>query len=96
MYRTILSSYFCRMLHQDSVERNRLAGYWKQLSGVIFGCICLFVFEMCERFEVLLFLFLTYSPGLKSLGIIFRGMQLRNPFYSVWATKTSANVAVSV
>ena len=27
---------------------------------------------------------------------IFRGMQLRNPFYSVWATKTSANVAVSL
>ena len=41
------------MLYQDSVERNRLAGYWKQLSGVIFGCICLFVFEMCERFGVL-------------------------------------------
>lgn len=33
----------------DQVERNRLVIYWRHLAGVVFGCICLFVFEMCER-----------------------------------------------
>nr|CCI61364.1 Wntless/Evi membrane protein [Platynereis dumerilii] len=33
----------------DQIERNRLVIYWRHLAGVVFGCICLFVFEMCER-----------------------------------------------
>lgn len=47
----------------DQVNRNHVVYYWKQLCAVGFGCICLFVFEMCER-----------------------GVQLTNPFYSIWAT----------
>ena len=34
---------------QDQTERNRLKLYWRHLAAVIFGCVCLFVFEMCER-----------------------------------------------
>ncbi len=34
---------------QDQIERNQLVLYWKHLSAVVFGCVCLFVFEMCER-----------------------------------------------
>jgi hypothetical protein len=49
----------------DQLERNHVSYYWKHLSAVGFGCICLFVFEMCER-----------------------GVQLTNPFYSIWATTT--------
>lgn len=56
----------------DQVERNKLADYWKHLSAVAFGCICLFVFEMCER-----------------------GVQLTNPFYSIWAIPTTSNMAMA-
>ncbi|XP_023930088.1 protein wntless homolog [Lingula anatina] len=33
----------------DDYERNRLVMYWKHLSAVILGCICLFIFELCEK-----------------------------------------------
>ncbi|KAK3577609.1 hypothetical protein CHS0354_039193, partial [Potamilus streckersoni] len=33
----------------DQVERNRLKHYWKHLAAVIFGCTCLFIFELSER-----------------------------------------------
>ncbi|KAJ8306651.1 hypothetical protein KUTeg_017196 [Tegillarca granosa] len=56
----------------DQVERNRLVMYWKHLAAVIFGCVCLFVFEMCER-----------------------GIQLRNPFFSIWVTETGKNLALA-
>ena len=26
-----------------------LLGYWKNLSVVMFGCLCLFIFDLCER-----------------------------------------------
>ena len=41
---------------QDQLERNHIVYYWKHLSAVGFGCICLFVFEMCERLVFLVFL----------------------------------------
>ncbi|ELU00943.1 hypothetical protein CAPTEDRAFT_179639 [Capitella teleta] len=56
----------------DQLERNRLVLYWKHLSAVVFGCICLFVFDMCER-----------------------GIQLQNPFYSVWATTVGMRLALA-
>lgn len=56
----------------DQVERNKLTMYWKHLSAVAFACICLFVFDMCER-----------------------GVQLTNPFFSIWADPTGAKVALS-
>ena len=34
---------------QDQIERNSVVYYWKQLTAVGFGCICMFAFEMCER-----------------------------------------------
>ncbi|CAH1773193.1 unnamed protein product [Owenia fusiformis] len=55
----------------DQVERSRLVQYWKHLSAVLFGCICLFVFEMCER-----------------------GVQLTNPFYSIWSTDAGSKLAL--
>ncbi|XP_076042789.1 protein wntless-like isoform X2 [Oratosquilla oratoria] len=33
----------------DDIERNRLNVYWRHLSAVLGGCLCLFVFDMCER-----------------------------------------------
>ena len=30
-------------------EVNGLMSYWKNLAVVLFGCLCLFVFDMCER-----------------------------------------------
>ncbi|MPC23350.1 Protein wntless [Portunus trituberculatus] len=45
----------------DDIERNRIRVYWRHLSAVLGGCLCLFIFDMCER-----------------------GVQLRNPFYSIW------------
>jgi len=56
----------------DQLERNHVSYYWKHLSAVGFGCICLFVFEMCER-----------------------GVQLTNPFYSIWATTTGQYLGVT-
>ncbi|XP_064625307.1 protein wntless homolog [Lineus longissimus] len=56
----------------DQVERNRVVLYWKHLSAVAFGCICLFVFEMCER-----------------------GVQLTNPFFSIWVTEVGTNLALA-
>lgn len=37
------------LLFQDDIERNRLRSYWKHLSAVITGCVCLFIFDLCER-----------------------------------------------
>ena len=30
-------------------EKNGLVAYWKKLAVVMFGCLCLFVFDVCER-----------------------------------------------
>ncbi|KAL5022114.1 hypothetical protein ScPMuIL_001269 [Solemya velum] len=56
----------------DQVERNKLVMYWKHLSAVGFGCLCLFIFEICER-----------------------GIQLTDPFFSVWVTDVGANLALT-
>lgn len=56
----------------DQTERNRLKLYWRHLAAVIFGCVCLFVFEMCER-----------------------GMQLKNPFFSIWSSDTGSDLALA-
>ncbi|XP_052101149.1 protein wntless homolog [Mytilus californianus] len=56
----------------DQTERNRLKLYWKHLTAVIVGCVCLFVFEMCER-----------------------GMQLKNPFYSIWSSEIGSKLALA-
>lgn len=56
----------------DDIERNRLKVYWRHLSAVLGGCLCLFIFDMCER-----------------------GVQLRNPFYSIWVTETGTNLALA-
>ncbi|CAI9739344.1 Hypothetical predicted protein [Octopus vulgaris] len=55
----------------DQMDRNRISTYTKHLAAVGFGCIMLFVFEMCER-----------------------GVQLKNPFFSIWATKNGTNLAL--
>ncbi|XP_041356949.1 protein wntless homolog [Gigantopelta aegis] len=56
----------------DQLERNRLVIYWKHLGAVVFGCLALFVFEICER-----------------------GVQLSNPFYSIWVTETGRHLALA-
>ncbi|XP_002735732.1 protein wntless homolog [Saccoglossus kowalevskii] len=56
----------------DQTERNRLSVYWTQVTAIVFGCTCLFVFDMCER-----------------------GVQLSNPFYSIWITDTGKNLAMA-
>jgi hypothetical protein len=52
-------------------EANGLAAYWRNLSVVLLGCLCLFIFDMCER-----------------------GVQLQNPFYSIWVTELGTNLAL--
>ena len=52
-------------------ERNGLLAYWKNLSVVMFGCLCLFIFDLCER-----------------------GVQLKDPFYSIWVTDLGTNLAL--
>ncbi|XP_040576781.1 protein wntless [Lepeophtheirus salmonis] len=52
-------------------ERDGIYAYWKKLAVVFFGCLCLFIFDMCER-----------------------GVQLRNPFYSIWVTDLGTNLAL--
>ncbi|XP_045138085.1 protein wntless-like isoform X2 [Portunus trituberculatus] len=56
----------------DDIERNRIRVYWRHLSAVLGGCLCLFIFDMCER-----------------------GVQLRNPFYSIWVTPIGTNLALA-
>ncbi|XP_071547630.1 protein wntless isoform X2 [Panulirus ornatus] len=56
----------------DDIERNRIRVYWRHLSAVLGGCLCLFIFDMCER-----------------------GVQLRNPFYSIWVTEVGTNLALA-
>lgn len=61
------------LIGDDNVasESVGLIGYWKNLAVVLFGCLCLFVFDMCER-----------------------GVQLQNPFYSIWVTDLGTNLAL--
>jgi len=56
---------------EDGGESKGILSYWKNLSVVLFGCLCLFVFDMCER-----------------------GVQLQNPFYSIWVTDIGTNLAL--
>lgn len=73
-YATLLSFWlvFAGEHMMDEIERNQLNAYWKHLSAVVFGCLCLFVFDMCER-----------------------GVQLKNPFYSIWVTELGTNLALT-
>ena len=44
-----------------------LLGYWKNLSVVMFGCLCLFIFDLCERgvqLKVNSLLFCNFNKGL--------------------------------
>ncbi len=52
-------------------QMHGLLGYWKNLSVVMFGCLCLFIFDLCER-----------------------GVQLRDPFASIWATDLGTNLSL--
>uniref|UniRef100_T1IN05 Protein wntless n=1 Tax=Strigamia maritima TaxID=126957 RepID=T1IN05_STRMM len=72
-YATLLSFWlvFAGEHMMDNIERNRISAYWKHLSAVVFGCMSLFVFDMCER-----------------------GVQLTNPFYSIWVTPLGTNLAL--
>ncbi|XP_076353039.1 wnt ligand secretion mediator isoform X1 [Tachypleus tridentatus] len=72
-YAALLSFWliFCGEHLMDEVARGRVRSYWKHLSAVGFGCLCLFIFDMCER-----------------------GVQLKNPFYSIWVTDLGTNLAL--
>ncbi|CAG9864944.1 unnamed protein product [Phyllotreta striolata] len=52
-YATLLSFWLIfageHMLIQDTAERNTLRKYWKHLSTIIIGCLCLLIFDLCER-----------------------------------------------
>ncbi|ESP00712.1 hypothetical protein LOTGIDRAFT_112162 [Lottia gigantea] len=58
--------------HIMVVPKNNLRSYWKHLTSVVFGCVCMFVFEMCEK-----------------------GMQLANPFYTIWVSETGTQLALA-
>lgn len=61
------------MINEDGAtgEKNGIFAYWKKLAVVLFGCLCLFIFDMCEK-----------------------GVQLRNPFFSIWTTDLGTNLAL--
>lgn len=42
----------CGLCVQDQTERNRLSIYWKQVGPIVFGSFCLFIFDMCERWDM--------------------------------------------
>lgn len=52
-------------------EKRGFLAYWKNISVILFGFTCLFIFDMCER-----------------------GVQLRNPFYSIWVTDLGTNLSL--
>ena len=60
-----------KLIYIETRESEGLIGYWKNLAMVLFGCLCLFVFDICER-----------------------GVQLQNPFYSIWVTDLGTNLAL--
>ncbi|KAK2724869.1 hypothetical protein QYM36_001367 [Artemia franciscana] len=60
------------LMIQDDPDRNRLWKYRKHLSSVGVGCLCMFLFDMCER-----------------------GVQLSNPFYSIWSKESEAKIALA-
>ncbi|CAD5113525.1 DgyrCDS2687 [Dimorphilus gyrociliatus] len=62
---------FCGEHMMDKVIRNRVSVYWKELTAVGIGSLCLFIFEICER-----------------------GVQLTNPFFTIWADNIGKRVAV--
>ena len=68
MFKSTIKIYY---LLKGVGEPNGLSAYWKNLSVVLFGCLCLFVFDMCER-----------------------GVQLQNPFFSIWVTELGTNLAL--
>ena len=39
------------MINEDGAtgEGNGILAYWKKLAVALFGCLCLFVFDMCEK-----------------------------------------------
>lgn len=63
---------FCGEHLMDQTERNRISVYWKQVVPIMFGSLCLFIFDMCER-----------------------GVQLKNPFYSIWASDVGTKQAMA-
>ncbi|ESP00710.1 hypothetical protein LOTGIDRAFT_112226 [Lottia gigantea] len=62
-------SYF---FFQDSTQKNNPKSYWKSVTSVVFGCLCILIFELSEK-----------------------GMQLKNPFHTIWVTETGTRVALA-
>ncbi|KAJ8973722.1 hypothetical protein NQ317_011760 [Molorchus minor] len=60
------------MLIHDNGEKNNIKQYWKHLSTIVVGCLCLLIFDLSER-----------------------GIQLINPFFSIWVTPVGTNLALS-
>ncbi len=81
------------MINEDGEagERNGIFAYWKKLAVVLFGCLCLFVFDMCERGVQLRYIKVTPFVVLK-LHLYFS--LIRNPFFSIWVTDLGTNLAL--
>lgn len=93
------------------MERNRFSVYWKQVGPIVFGSFCLFIFDMCERFVLTLLFFFLKQKTLALILVLswwykllahvcvcvflLRGVQLTNPFYSIWASDVGTELAVS-
>ncbi|XP_052333242.1 protein wntless homolog isoform X5 [Oncorhynchus keta] len=77
---------FCGEHLMDHVERNRFSIYWKQVGPIVFGSFCLFIFDMCERFSATISDVLVFPT---------RGVQLKNPFYSIWASDVGTELAMA-
>jgi len=64
------------LLNDDGTDSsgpaNGIMSYARQLAIVLFGCVCLFIFDLCER-----------------------GVQLNNPFHSIWVSDMGARMALA-
>lgn len=57
----------------DTKAWKSLKSYWKYITVVWIGCVCLLAFELGER-----------------------GMQLADPFFSMWDSKNGTNIAMAM